>query len=177
MNMKETIYLKRNQKEATIEYLTTEQLDEALALRNEIRSKVAIQEWYAKVTLEEYAQELSRGFALVCLVEGKIVAVCLCVLEDTEYAHEIYEDKDIQLKCADYSDTYVHEDYRGNGLQHLLEEKMEQICLEHGKTILLGTVHPENQYSYNNFIRSGYKKIVRLRMYGGLDRYMMEKRL
>lgn len=173
--MRETIYLKRNQIEAEICFLSEEKLDEALTLRNNIRSKVAIQDWYASVTREEYAHLLKNGFALTCVADNKIVAVCLCVLEDAEYAHEVYDDRVTQKICADYSDTFVHEDYRGNGLQHMLEEKMEAICLENGKTILLGTVHPDNKYSYDNFIRSGYEVVMRKDMYGGLDRYIMRK--
>ena len=173
--MRETIYLKQNQKEAKIEFLTQERLEEALKLRNDIRSKVKIQDWYASVSKEEYAHLLSNGFALTCVVDEQIIAVCLCVLENTEYAHEVYEDKAMHMRCADYSDTYVHEAFRGNGLQHLLEERMEQICLERGKTILLGTVHPDNKYSYNNFLRSGYEVVMRKDMYGGLDRYIMRK--
>lgn len=152
-------------------------MDEVLQLRRDIWNQMPEQSWFSAVDREEYEHTLQHGFGLLCMVGDQIAAVCMCLLEETDYSHDIYEATEDIEKCADYSDTFVHPDYQGNGLQHILEQKMEELCKKAGKTILLGTVHPDNQYSYRNFIRSGYRKVARLKKYGGLDRFMMEKRL
>lgn len=39
------------------------------------------------------------------------------------------------------------------------------------------TVSPENQYSLNNALASGFEIVCRREMYGGYDRYLLAKRL
>ena len=39
------------------------------------------------------------------------------------------------------------------------------------------TVSPENQYSLNNALASGFEIVCRREMYGGYDRYLLKKML
>lgn len=157
--------------------MTEELLEETLALRNYVRDRMENRQWFASSGREDFETALRDGFALVCLVDGKVVASLQCLLENVEYGHDLYQDEETVRVCADYSDVFVHPDYRGNGLQNLMEKRMEELCLKAGKRILLGTVDPENFYSYSNFIKSNYHPVARLKKYGGLDRLLMKKEL
>ena len=57
--------------------------------------------------------------------------------------------------------------YRGNHLQAKMFERMEEIAAERGITSLIGTVHPENKYSCDNFDVSGYKTVAEIQSHGG----------
>ena len=173
--MREQIWLKRNQKYGELCYMTEDLLEETLALRNYVRDRMENRQWFAPSGKDDFEAVLRDGFALVCLVDGKVVASLQCLLENVEYGHDLYQDEEEVRDCADYSDVFVDPDYRGNGLQNLMEKRMEGLCLKAKKKILLGTVDPDNSYSYNNFIKSNYHPVARLKKYGGLDRLLMKK--
>ncbi|MBQ6323794.1 MAG: GNAT family N-acetyltransferase [Bacilli bacterium] len=57
--------------------------------------------------------------------------------------------------------------YRGNNLQVEMFKRMEEIAKERGITSLIGTVHPENNVSANNFEKAGYNIVTRFKVYYG----------
>lgn len=175
--MNEKIWLKKLQTEGHLQYMTKENMNETLLLRQMVREGMREKQWFAESTQKDFEDALQYGFGLVCVVHGKIVASLQCLLEHTDYSRDCFENEEMWIKCADYSDTFVHPEYRGNGLQKRLEEKMEELCKEAGKSILLGTVDPDNRYSYQNFLNMGYKEVRRLKKYGGLERALMRKNL
>ena len=75
---------------------------------------------------------------------------------------------------ANADSVIVHPDYRGNGLQRkLLETALTR--LRPGIVGIGATVSPENQYSLNNALASGFTIAARREMYGGYDRYLLKK--
>ena len=95
---------------------------------------------------------------------------------------ELKEDYHVDqyISDVDYENMGVAESfvvmpaYRGNGLQAAMFERMQEIALERGITTLIGTVHPENVYSCNNFDVSGYDTIAEIQSHGG-PRYLKYK--
>ncbi|MGC4018444.1 MAG: aldehyde dehydrogenase family protein [Muricomes sp.] len=175
--MDEKIWLKKLRRSGFLSYMTEDNMEETMALRELVWNEINNKRWFAPSTREDFENALKDGFALVCTVDGQIIASLQCLLKNTDYSHDRYDSKEMQLKCADYSDTFVHPDYRGNGLQNIMEEKMEELCRKAGKTILLGTVDSDNYYSYHNFLKMGYHEAARLIKYGGFERVLMEKKL
>ena len=77
---------------------------------------------------------------------------------------------------ANADSAIVHADFRGNGLQRLMLEAA--LPLFPGRITHIGaTVSPENQYSLNNALASGFAIVSRREMYGGYDRYLLAKEL
>lgn len=174
-HMHKEVWLKKQKEYGLLEFMTEETLEETLALREEIRAGMENQRWFAKSGKRDFQDALEYGFALNCVVEGKVIASVHCLLEHTDYSRDIFTEEADICKCADYSDTFVHPDYRGNGLQNILEEEMEELCRKAGKSILLGTVDPDNEYSHKNFLKRGYQEVIRLIKYEGLERILMKK--
>ena len=79
-------------------------------------------------------------------------------------------------RWANADSAIVHPDYRGNGLQRKLLEAALAL-LRPGIVGIGATVSPENQYSLNNALASGFEIVCRREMYGGYDRYLLAKRL
>lgn len=71
--------------------------------------------------------------------------------------------------------TLVAPLYRGNGLQKILCETLEQISRVQGKSLITATVSPYNSYSLNTFLKLGYEIKKDLLKYGGLRRYIVAK--
>lgn len=51
----------------------------------------------------------------------------------------------------------VNPKYRGNGLQCQMLQELTKYCKKIGKNYLITTIHPDNVYSINNFLKEGYK--------------------
>ena len=75
---------------------------------------------------------------------------------------------------ANADSAIVHPDWRGNGLQRKLLEAALPL-LRPGIVGIGATVSPENQYSLNNALASGFTIAARREMYGGYDRYLLKK--
>ncbi len=88
---------------------------------------------------------------------------------------EIEEEYNISkyLPNADINNMGVAEsivvlpEYRGNHLQYKMFKRMEELASERNLTSLIGTVHPENVYSCENFEKSGYTTATRFEAHGG----------
>lgn len=170
-------YIERTGEDALVEFLDWKRIEEAVLLRQKIWENVEEKTWFAAASREDFVKAMNDGFGLICTVGGRMIACLVCILNNVEYAGDCqYEGSMVQV-CADYSDVFVDPEYQGSGLQNLLEGKMTEICRENGKQRILGTVAPENQYSYQNFLKSGYKEVKRIVKYGGLERILMEKTL
>ena len=77
---------------------------------------------------------------------------------------------------ANADSAVVHPDWRGNGLQRKLLEAALPL-VRPGIVGIGATVSPENQYSLNNALASGFVIADRREMYGGYDRYLLKKML
>lgn len=53
----------------------------------------------------------------------------------------------------------VNPNYVGNRLQFQMLEKLSEYCKSINKEYVFTKIHPDNIYSINNFIKSGYKFI------------------
>ena len=70
----------------------------------------------------------------------------------------------------------VSPSYFGNGLQKQMTAELERLAKEKGYKYMIGTVSPNNKYSYNNLIDLGYEVIGEKQMKKGL-RYIIIKKL
>ena len=71
----------------------------------------------------------------------------------------------------------VDEEFRGRGLQKELMKTAEEHLNFLGYHWLMGTAHPENVYSVNNFRKLGYEIVAKDLKYGGLPRYVFCKKI
>ena len=81
------------------------------------------------------------------------------------------------LTTVTYDSTFVDPDYRGYGLQNLAISQQEEQALSLGAAEALATVSPKNEHSLRNLRINGFEEAGRRRMYGGVLRLIMRKRL
>ena len=80
-------------------------------------------------------------------------------------------------KCVYYEIVFVHPDYRGLGLHAYALRLRDEIARALGAELGFVTVSPDNPHSLNNILASGFEVLERRSMYGGLDRYILKKKL
>lgn len=80
------------------------------------------------------------------------------------------------MKHVAHMETVViSKEYQGNKLQLKLMKAAEEILKDTIYQFFFATVHPDNQYSLNNFINLNYSIITTVKKYGGLDRHILYK--
>lgn len=70
----------------------------------------------------------------------------------------------------------VRPEFRGMGIQKKLMKKGEEILADTEYIYLMGTAHPDNVYSVNNFQQLGYEIVAQEKKYGGLPRYVFYRK-
>ena len=149
------------------------------ALQNEVRAAMPHPEQFVPDTLENITSYLRTGICIGAWQQGRLGAYLilrLCGQSDENYAAFLGVPQSQWQHWANADSAVVHPDWRGNGLQRKLLEAALPL-LRPGIVGIGATVSPENQYSLNNALACGFTIAARREMYGGYDRYLLEKRI
>ncbi|MCC8027921.1 MAG: GNAT family N-acetyltransferase [Clostridium sp.] len=136
--------------------------------------------WYC-VDTEDYVREHienpSKGIVFKAVEHGETGAFFLIHLPGADagnlgtYAGLKGE---ALLRCAHMDSMAVKPAFRGRRLQARLLAHGEAY-LSSSRSYLFGTVHPDNTYSLNNFLKLGYKILTTTQKYGSLPRHILYK--
>ena len=149
------------------------------ALQNEVRAAMPHPEQFVPDTLENITGYLRTGICIGAWQQrrlGAYLILRLCGQSDENYAAFLGVPQSQWQHWANADSAVVHPDWRGNGLQRKLLEAALPL-LRPGIVGIGATVSPENQYSLNNALACGFTIAARREMYGGYDRYLLEKRI
>lgn len=154
---------------------------EIMSIIEKAKSLVPDPEWYCaddEVFVRQHVKE--EGFILKATV-GDVLAGFLTVRypKDAEDNLGVYMDfsGDEMQKVAHMETAAVRQDYTGRGIQKLLMAEGEKILHSTNYIHIMGTAHPENIYSVNNFRKLHYEVVAEDRKYGGWPRYVFYKNI
>lgn len=85
--------------------------------------------------------------------------------------------KEERQYVAHMESVAVSPDYRGNKLQRCLMAEGEKNLKDTQYKYLMGTAHPENIYSVNNFLQLDYEIVAEDNKYGGRPGYVFFKKI
>lgn len=132
--------------------------------------------------LEMVARHLdgTEGFTVVA-EDGDLLVAAMIVRfprdADDNLARGLGYDESEVLAAAHIESVAVAPSHRGRGLQRELLSSVEKELVDAHVAVALATVSPDNEHSHRNFLRAGYADLARRRMYGGVDRIVVAKRL
>ena len=143
-------------------------LDEYIEFREYVKSDMEHPEWLGDFSKKDLEFMLTIGTEIWNYTDGKELVCSIMLIPSSE--------KDItsfDLTCdykltLDWGPTMVNPKYVGNGLMSQMAKAMEEYVSSKGLKYVVGTVHPDNIYSVNNFIKNGYKEISRKEFKRGL---------
>ena len=153
--------------------------DAFYALQNEVHAAMPHPEQFVPDTLENITGYLRTGICIGAWQQrrlGAYLILRLCGQSDENYAAFLGVPQSQWQHWANADSAVVHPDWRGNGLQRKLLEAALPL-VRPGIVGIGATVSPENQYSLNNALASGFTIAARREMYGGYDRYLLKKML
>ena len=163
----------------TLRRCTPAEASAVFALQNEVRAAMPHPEQFVPDTQENITAYLAHDLCLGVFDGERLGAYFIlryCGQDAHNYAAFMGIPREEWDGWANADSAIVHPDYRGNGLQRkLLEAALTR--LRPGIVGIGATVSPENQYSLNNALACGFTIAARREMYGGYDRYLLEKRI
>ena len=157
-------------------------IDQIMGLQDIIMYGLEDKQLYAPTEKNEFIEYFKKGAKIIGYLNEKEELIAMAVYikkgyEKGNYGYDLDLEGEKLLKVGQVESTVVRSDYRGNGLQRILCEKIEDIAKEDNIKLLTSTASPYNKYSVNTFENLGYKIKKDKIKYGGLRRYVLAKEL
>lgn len=183
--MKTTLELKRKDGkviDAKLRNLDETYIDKIMELQNVILDGLEDKRLYASTEKEEFIEYMNSFGKIIGYVteDNNLIAMGVYARKGYNkgnYGYDIDLEGEALLKVGQIESTVVREEYRGNRLQKIICEKLEQIGKEEGISIMTATASPYNEFSVNTFKKLGYEIKKDKIKYGGLRRYVLVKEL
>lgn len=166
-------------KEVKIEYATLDDLAAIMQIMHTALGLVEDKSWYA-VDGEEFVGKCieGQGFTLKAVVEGKIAGFLTIRYpwkEEDNLGDYIGLSEEEKMFVAHMESAAVLPEYRGLRIQNQLMAKGFELLKETDYKYVMGTAHPDNVFSVNNFLKLGYEIVADVKKYGGLRRYVFNQ--
>ena len=183
--MNKVVKLKRKDGEiinVKLKNLDVNYIDKIMELQTVILEGLDDKRLYAATDREEFINYMNSFGKIVGYVTEDDDLIAMGVYAQKgynkgNYGYDIDLEGEDLLKVGQIESTVVREEYRGNRLQKIICEILENIAKEEGNSILCATASPYNEFSVNTFKNLGYEIRRDKIKYGGLRRYVLVKEL
>ena len=159
---------------------TEEDLEDILNLQLKVYEDLCDPGLYALVSGEDIHESLISDYCYGTYHDGRLVGFTMMIanrVSHRNYGSYIGYDPARQEKCVSLEISLVDREYRGFGLQKRYVSIREEAAVEHGAEEALVTIAPDNEYSLNNLLESGYEIVDTRPLYEGAMRHILSKRL
>ena len=169
--------------ESELKLLDLSYMSKIMELERSIYDGLEDKSFYSCSDKEDFENAIKgKGKIIGCvsLNDNELIAMGVYIeygYEDHNYGYDINIQYEELLKVGQIESTVVSENYRGNRLQKIMCEILEEIGRNAGMRYICATAAPANKYSVNTFEKLGYKIMVDKLKYGGLRRYVLAKEL
>ena len=185
VKMKKTIINKKDGRNIEVEFklLDLSYIDKIMELQQNIYDGLENKDFYVCSNREEFVNAINeKGKIIGCvsLMNNELIAIGVYIkygYENHNYGYDIEIQGEELLKAGQVESTLVCEDYRGNRLQKIMCEILEEVGKKAGIKYICATAAPDNKYSVNTFEKLGYNIMADKLMYGGLRRYVFMKKI
>ncbi len=182
-----SLILRRKDKsklEANLYFCKFGDIDEILALQDKVHSAMAKKEWFANTSRTELESAFERKYPAVAVESSKKTVAFAYLILSPDNSQSLCQYADFDIKPYFGNDcvldtVFVDPDYVGYGIQSLLIDFLTNLAFENGKTSVWATVHPDNIFSSQNFIKCGFVKANSkpVEKHGGLRDVFFYRRL
>lgn len=167
---------------ATLKILDLTYVDKIMELQEIILDGLEDKSLYAATERDEFIEYINSFGKIVGYVTDNDELVAMGVYAKKgylkgNYGYDIELEGEELLKVGQIESTVVRSEYRGNRLQKIICEVLENVAKEENTPILCATASPYNEFSVNTFIKLGYEIKKDKIKYGGLRRYVLVKEL
>ena len=172
---------KQQNREVKIEYAVMEDIPEIMRIMDVALSLVEDKSWYA-VDSEEFMRKhiAEQGFTLKAMVDGNLagfLTVRYPKKDEDNLGDYIGLSGEEKMFVAHMESAAVLPEFRGLRIQNKLMAKGFELLKDTEYKYAMGTAHPDNIFSVNNFLKLGYEVVADVKKYGGLRRYVFNQKI
>jgi len=183
--MKKVLLNKKDGKniEVELKLLDLSYIDKIMEFQQNIYDGLENKDFYSCSDKEDFEKTInSKGkiIGFVSLTNNELISIGVYIeygYENHNYGYDLEIKGEELLKVGQLEATLVSEAYRGNRLQKIMCEILEEVGKKAGMKYICATVAPNNKYSVNTFNELGYRIMADKLKYGGLRRYILMKEI
>ena len=153
-------------------------LPSVLALQERVVKSLTAPHLFVPCTKDELTESLKLDYCIGAFSGDMLVAFSIMVRGRTgprNLGTYLGYGNDRLLRCVTYDTAFVHPEYRGYGMQRLMNRIRDAEAIRTGAEEALATISPDNPVSLHNAQSCGFSVITEKLMYGGLPRYIVGK--
>ena len=167
--MQEKLVIGKNIKIVTVD---SEDINKLIIFQKEIIDNMPNKEWFVPLTKEEFLTPINgKDNAYFLIYDEKVIGLLVLTCNIPDVLEEY------QLPSNNYmliDSIMVKDEYRGYGLQRQMLEFAYERAIELKMDGLVATIHPDNKYSLDNFIKQNYELLHVLTIHGGKRNIMIK---
>ena len=156
----------------TLHVIEKNELDKLLLFQKSIIDKMKYKEWFVPLTEEEFLTPIEgRDNAYFFTYNNEIIGLLVLSCDIPDVLEEY------RLPKGDYmliDSVMVKDEYRGFGLQQQMLDFAYERAIKLGVDGLVASIHPDNRYSMDNFIKQKYELLHVLTIHGGKRNVMIK---
>lgn len=166
--------------EMTIKRCGTEHVENVISLQNRVYGSIKDKNTFVSTTIEELTESLLLDACFGAFINDSLIAFTLMVVNREclrNLGFYLGYGPEMRLQCVTYDTTFIDPQYNGYGLQRFFIALKDSCARDLGATQALATVSPDNTYSIQNLLSSGFEIAAEKPMYGGFQRCILRKAL
>ena len=171
---------KMEEKTITIKKSNLQELNIIMTLQNDVFSAIENKDLFALTSQEQLAESIKEDYCLSIYEGDRLISFGLLIINRYTPRHgacHIYKENEKIAQTLTVDSIFIHPQYRGYGLQKKIFENFEAWGKAHGGKALFTTISPDNLFSLNNALLTGYKVVATKPLYGGKLRHILKKDL
>lgn len=159
---------------------TEADLYDVMELQYKIKRNLPDPGLYAVLEEEGVRESLREDYCFAAYCGDRLVGFTMMVanrVSPRNYGAYLGYPEEKQKQCVTMELTIVDDDFRGYGLQKFFVRLREEEARRAGATEALVSIAPDNNYSLDNIINSGYTIIDTRPLHEGAVRHILSKKL
>lgn len=132
-------------------------LEEYIEFREYVKKHMEYPEWLGDFSIEDLEHILANGSKIwLYYLDDTPVCSMMAIPADATTINK-YEVNLDHKNIIDYGPMMVNPKFIGNGLQYQMLKELDTYSINNNYKYAISTVHPDNTYSINNFIKDNFK--------------------
>ncbi len=132
-------------------------IDKYIEFYNYVKDNMEHPEWLGDFTKEDFESMLLNNSKIWLYYINDIIVCSMMFIPSKKRSLEKLEIELDYNIVAEYGPIMVNPEYIGNSLQYQMLKVLDEYTIDNEYKYAVTTIHPDNIYSINNFIKDDFK--------------------
>ena len=132
-------------------------LEEYVNFRELVKKNMTNPEWLGDFSIEDLEHLLANDSKIWMYYKDNEPVCSMMIIPSTQKDMDKFELDLNQIEVVDYGPMMVSPKYIGNRLQLQMLQKLDGYSKSNGYKYVVSTIHPDNTFSINNFLKDDFE--------------------